>query len=158
MSGMAEGFQPYTLADAWRINNRVNLMLLDRLTVEQLAWAADPRARTIGDQFAHLHAVRLTWLEAGGRDARGIGKLAKGTSRSDLREALEASGNAVADWLADAEASGKMKAFRRGPAAFLAYLAAHEGHHRGQILLHLKTAKMAVEPEVAFGLWEWGKI
>jgi len=156
---MAEPAPFFTLADAWQLNNRVSLLLLDRLTGEQLAYAANPRARTIGDQFAHLHAVRLNWLEAGGRATAGMKKPEKGTAgRQALREALEASGNAVAEWIAEAESTGRMKGFKRGPAAFLGYLAAHEGHHRGQMLLHLKQAKMAAPPEVAFGIWEWGKI
>ena len=56
----------YNLADTWHLNNRVNLMLLDHLRDEQLVVAANPRARSIGDQFAHLHNVRIMWLETFG--------------------------------------------------------------------------------------------
>ncbi len=55
----------YSLADTWLLNNRVNLLLLDALTEEQLAFAPNPRARNIAEQFAHLHAVWRGWLEAG---------------------------------------------------------------------------------------------
>ena len=30
--------------------------------------------------------------------------------------------------------------------------------HRGQIVLHLKYAKMALDPKAGFELWEWEKI
>ena len=33
---------------------------------------------------------------------------------------------------------------------------AHEGHHRGQILLALKANKHMVDRKVQYGLWEWG--
>ena len=56
----------YSLADTWILNNRVNLKLLDHLRDEQLGVLANPRARSIGDQFAHLHNVRIMWLETRG--------------------------------------------------------------------------------------------
>lgn len=49
----------YTLADTWLLNSRVNLKLLDHLGEEQLAVKPNPRARSIADQFAHLHNVRI---------------------------------------------------------------------------------------------------
>src|SRR5215831_13792559 len=112
---------PLTFADTWRLNNRVNLMLLDRLTEEQLAYGTNPRARTIGDQFAHLHNARLMWLEvqapAAAKELQKIGKGA--ATRSALREALEASALALGETVAAAEAGGKLKAAKRGPAAFV---------------------------------------
>jgi hypothetical protein len=42
---VADQPSPYTLADAWHLNNRVNLMLLDQLSEEQLAVTANPAAR-----------------------------------------------------------------------------------------------------------------
>jgi uncharacterized damage-inducible protein DinB len=42
--------------------------------------------------------------------------------------------------------------------AFLGYALAHEGHHRGQILLHLKVAKLPVERATAYSLWYWNAV
>jgi uncharacterized damage-inducible protein DinB len=79
-------------------------------------------------------------------------------TRSTLRSELEASAEAVAGTLADSEKAGKMRGYKRGPIAFCGYLLAHEGHHRGQIILHLKNAKMPVAREAAYGIWEWEKL
>jgi uncharacterized damage-inducible protein DinB len=38
---------------------------------------------------------------------------------------------------------------------FLGYALAHEGHHRGQILLHLKIAKLPLDRDVSYRLWDW---
>jgi uncharacterized damage-inducible protein DinB len=150
----------FTLADTWLLNNRVTLMLLDALSDEQLALTNNPRARNIADQLAHLHNVRRMWLEVSApAAAKGLQKLEKGTTtKAALKQALETSARAMADCIAEAEKSGKMKGYKRGPAAFFGYALAHEAHHRGQIILHLKYAKMPVDRILGFGLWEWGKL
>ena len=150
----------YSLADTFLLNNRVNLMLLDALTGEQLAHVPSPRARSIADQFAHLHNVRLMWLEvAAPAAAKGMAKIEKSAAtRSGLRESLEESAAALAGVIEEAERSGKMRGYKRGVTAFCGYALAHEGHHRGQILAHLKHAKMPVDRGVGYGIWEWEKI
>jgi uncharacterized damage-inducible protein DinB len=123
-------------------------MLLDHLSDEQLAFAPSARARSIGDQFAHLHDVRLMWMDA------KLAKLEKAATKAELRTALETSAVAMAERIA----VGKVKGAKRGMAAFCGYLLAHEAHHRGQIVLHLKNAGMRVDPKVAFAIWEWQQI
>jgi len=147
----------YTLLDTWRLNNRVNLMLLDELSDRQLAFAANPRARSIADQFAHLHGVRLAWLEVQGDTS--LAKIGKGgASKTDLHQALESSAKAIGDLIGRAESGGKIKGARRGVTAFCGCLLAHEAHHRGQIILHLKSGGMPLNPKVGYGIWEWERI
>ena len=150
----------YSLADTFLCNNRVNLMLLDAMTEEQLAHVPTPRARSIADQFAHLHNVRLMWLEVSAPSAaKALAKIEKGAAvKTTLRTALEASAQALAGAIAEAERAGKMRGYQRGPAAFCGYALAHEGHHRGQIIVHLKLAKMPLDRALAYGIWEWGKL
>jgi len=151
---------PYSLADTWRLNNRVNLMLLDALTSQQLAHVPSPRARSIADQFAHLHNVRLMWLEVRAPEAlKSLHKLEKGApTKAQVRDALESSAEAFAKMFDAAEKSGKMRAAKRGIYPFFAYAIAHEGHHRGQIIVHLKHAEMPLDRALGFALWEWDKI
>lgn len=150
---------PYTLANTWQLNNRVNLMLLDELSDEQLAYTPNPKARNIGDQLAHLHSVRLQWLEVQAPQlAKRLTKIEKGASKAALREGLIASGEAFKGLIAEVEAGGKLKATKRGLNAFVGYLLAHEAHHRGQILLHLKYGKMPMDRAFTYAIWEWEKI
>jgi len=151
---------PYSLADTWRLNNRVNLMLLDSLSEEQLAHVPSPRARSVADQFAHLHNVRIMWLEVQApAAAKALRKIEKGAAnKKALREALDGSAEAFATMLEAAERAGKMKAQKRGIFAFFGYAITHEAHHRGQIIVHLKHAGMPVDRTLGFGLWEWEKI
>jgi uncharacterized damage-inducible protein DinB len=150
----------YGLADTWRLNNRVNLLLLEHLSPEQLSHAANPRARSIADQFAHLHNVRILWLEhTVPKAANALSKIEKGVgTKQVLRTALNASAETMADFFADAERIGTIKGSKRGPLVFLGYALAHEAHHRGQIIVHLKHAKMPIDAMFGFSLWEWQKI
>ena len=151
---------PFGLVDTWHLNNRVNLRLLAHLREEQLAWAANSRARSIADQLAHLHNVRILWLEPRlPETARRLSKIEKGAAtRTVLEQALAGSADAIAEMLAEAERTGKLKSAKRGPLAFLGYALAHEGHHRGQILVHLKHAGMPVEAAFGYSLWDWEKL
>jgi uncharacterized damage-inducible protein DinB len=149
-----------SLAETFLLNNRVNVLLLNSLTTDQLAHVPTPKARSIADQIAHLHKVRIMWLEA--RDperAKALQNIPAGTTaKSVLRSALEASAEALAAVLTESVDAGKMKGFKRGPIAFCGYMMAHEAHHRGQILVHLKHAKMPVNRDIAYALWQWEKL
>jgi uncharacterized damage-inducible protein DinB len=57
-----------------------------------------------------------------------------------------------------AERTGQIKGAKLGPVAFLGYALAHEAHHRGQIILHLKIAKKLLAREITYSLWYWNKI
>jgi uncharacterized damage-inducible protein DinB len=86
-------------------------------------------------------------------------KIEKGAAgRAELERALSESADGIAEMLAEAERAGKLKSSKRGPLAFLGYALAHEGHHRGQIIVHLKQAKMPIDPTIGFSLWEWEKL
>jgi uncharacterized damage-inducible protein DinB len=149
-----------TLTETWHINNRVNLRLLDALTDEQLAATILPRGKAVTSYFAHIHMARFYWLERRARaSAKRLKKIPAGTaSRANLRQALIDSGEAMGELFAGAERTGVIKGTKLGPVAFLGYTLAHEGHHRGQILLHLKIAKKPVDRDIGYSLWYWNKI
>lgn len=146
-----------SLAETFLLNNRVNLMLLDAMRDEQLAHVPFPRARSIADQFAHLHNVRVQWLDV--MAPGSLKKIAKDVPpKAELRRALAASAEAVAAVIAEGERTVKLRGYKRGAAAFCGYMVAHEGHHRGQILVHLKHGKMPVDRELTYALWDWEKL
>jgi uncharacterized damage-inducible protein DinB len=148
------------LAETWRINHRINLRLLDALTDGQLAATILPRGKTVTSYFVHIHMARFYWLERRSRAlAKGLKKIPGGTaSRSALRQALMDSSTAMEEFFAEAERTGKIKGSKLGPIGFLGYALAHEGHHRGQILLHLKIAKKPLDRATSYTLWYWSKI
>jgi uncharacterized damage-inducible protein DinB len=40
---------------------------------------------------------------------------------------------------------------------FMAYLVAHEAHHRGQVVLVARELGYRLRPEITAGLWQWKK-
>ena len=147
------------LLETWTIHNRINLYLLDAIPDADLA-AALPKCRTVYDQFAHVHNVRLLWLKTAAPELlAGLQKLETktGGTKAQLRTALEASSQAIEDLLRKAvSAGGKVKGFKAHATAFLGYLISHESHHRGQIGWTLKQSGHPLNQKIAFGLWEWG--
>ncbi len=147
------------MGEAWRIHNRINLYLLDAINEQELGFVLSSKGRTCGEQFAHIHNVRLMWLKSA--DASLLAALEKvekeAVTKARLIEALTASGAAIEKLLENALAGdGKVKGFKPHVTAFFAYLVSHESHHRGQICLTMKQGGRALDKKVAFGIWEWG--
>ncbi|HEX4966731.1 MAG TPA: DinB family protein [Thermoanaerobaculia bacterium] len=132
------------LAETWSIHDRINLYLLDAVAPAALASVSASKGRTVAEQFAHVHNVRLMWLGSAAPELlEGLEKIEKGaaTDKDFLAAALTASGRAVEALLRKSLASGgRVKGFKPHAAAFLGYLISHESHHRGQIVLTLKQA------------------
>lgn len=144
--------------DAWHIHNRVNLYLLHAVDEGHLKDVSASKGRNVGEQFAHIHNVRLMWLKASAPALLdGLVKIEKETiNKNLLGDELAKSADAMAMLLQSGLETGKIKGFKPHAAAFLGYLISHESHHRGQIMLTLKQAGHPVDKKVQFGLWEWG--
>ena len=147
------------ITDTWNIHNRINLYLLEALAEEHLADTAASKGRSVGEQFAHIHNVRLMWLKASEPVLlEGLLKLEKGTplTKKLLSEELVKSSEAIARLLDKCFAEGRIRGFKPHPSAFLGYLISHESHHRGQIMTSLKQSGHLPDKKVQFGIWEWG--
>ncbi|HVG41587.1 MAG TPA: DinB family protein [Chitinophagaceae bacterium] len=145
--------------ETWHIHNRINLYLIAGIDENHFTAISASKGRTVGEQWAHIHNVRLMWLKASAPNLLvGINKIEKEQSitKEQVTSKLSASATAIATLLEKGFTDGKIKGFKPHPAAFLGYLISHESHHRGQIMLTLKQAGHPVDKKTAFGIWEWG--
>ncbi len=146
------------LTETWQIHNRINLYLLESIDEDNLKDISASKGRNVGEQFAHIHNVRLMWLKVAAPELlQGLPKMEKDQiSKSSLLDALTLSAGAIEQLFDKAAITGKIKGFKPHATAFLGYLVSHESHHRGQIMLSLKQSGHPVDQKIQYGLWEWG--
>lgn len=148
------------LPDTWRIHCRINLYLLDMVAAEAFAAPPPQKGRSFVQMFAHIHNVRLMWLQSAAPALLAeLKKIEKDETvrREELHAALSASGHAVERLLQDVPTSGgRVKGFKPHVAAFLGYLIAHESYHHGEIGIALNEIGFPLDRKTAYGIWEWG--
>lgn len=160
-----EPFKPVdALLNAYATNNRINVFLIRNLP--DPAWRAKPhgaRGRDIASIAAHMHNVRLMWLKSAGKADAGkaekIPAKLEGDSftKEEAIHALETSWQALQRVLQNAfTTDGRIKGFKPDAGSFLAYLLAHDAHHRGQMSMLARQVGHPLPQSVMYGLWEWG--
>ena len=151
------------LLEAWRTNNRISLFLIEHISQEGMDCTLSQHGgRDVARQFAHLHNVRIYHLEKRARDlAPGLEKFPTkvSPSKAELERAFKASGRAIEIFLTDVlEGKPKRRGFRKGIFTTLAYLVAHDSHHRGSILLTLKTSGHKLDQATQSAIWGWDQM
>ena len=164
---------PLDLADAlvaaWRTNGRVTAYLFENLPTAlwPMTVPGMPR-RTVRTIAGHIHNARCMWTKMLGQ-RHGI-KVPKRVSlrtvtREELLPALQLSGQGIVDLLELGISRGGRIPASGVPwlnlpvdvAHVLAYLVAHEGHHRGQVVLLARQMGQRLPGEITSGLWQWSK-
>ncbi len=159
-----------SLLQAWATNNRTTVFLVENLP-PGLWTAAVPGAprRTVRMIAGHIHNARCMWIRTLGRQ-HGISVPAvvdrRRVNRTQLIAALKRSDRGIAALLdLGCERNGRIPptaayAWRNLPldvGHVLAYFVAHEGHHRGQIVMLARLLGHRLPTPVTNGLWQWTK-
>src|SRR5690348_18271092 len=104
------------LLETWQIHDRINQYLLEAVDAESLDSHSASKGRSVGEQFAHVHNVRLMWLKSAAPDLlKGLTKIENEQAKDKklLRKSLIDSGAAIGKLLANSlEADGKIKGFK----------------------------------------------
>ena len=156
------------LVDAWRTNHRATAYLVRSLPVG--VWASRvpgiPRL-TVGMIAAHIHNSRCGWIRSLGA-RHGVSVPARVDLRrvrpSQLLSALSRSSRGMIELIRLGDARGgrvpraTWQNFPTDLEHFLAYFAAHEGHHRGQICMVVRQLGQRLPRDVAGGIWQWTRL
>lgn len=152
------------ILETWAIHNRITHYVLDAIADEALGGVGASGGRSVREQYAHLHNVRLMWLEAAKPALmEGIQKIPTKTkadkeaiTREVIVNSLKASEAAIAELLKHGFETGRISGFKPHPMAFVGYLIAHESYHWGEIGIILTQAGTPLDQKTAYGMWEWG--
>lgn len=159
-----------SILSAWRTSARATDLLVASLSTA--VWDATvpgiPR-RTVRRIAAHLHNSRSRWLRTLGRE-HGIAVPPlvnlQQVSKKQLRTALkESSAGMEALLRLGLDAGGTVPpsrsyVWRNLPldvGHVLAYFVAHEGHHRGQLVMIARQLGQRLPAEIVNGLWQWNR-
>ena len=147
------------MLNAYATNNRINVFLIRNLP--DAAWRASPpggKGRDIASIAAHMHNVRLMWLKSAAKTEKLPGKLeSDGFTKEEAIDALETSWRAVDQVLRNSlSTDGRIRGFKPDAGSFLAYLLAHDAHHRGQMSMLARQLGHPLPQSAMYGLWEWG--
>jgi uncharacterized damage-inducible protein DinB len=162
--------QQEMLLDAWRTNNRVTVFLFEHLP--NGLWGAKvpgaPR-RTVRMIAGHIHNARCMWIKTLGKEhgiavPRAVNRLKVGPK--ELIPALDRSSRGILSLLKlGFDRGGTLPGssayiWRNLPldvAHVLTYFVAHEGHHRGQIVMLARQLGYRLPVEITGGLWHFAK-
>ncbi|HUS12694.1 MAG TPA: DinB family protein [Pyrinomonadaceae bacterium] len=163
-------YQRDLLLAAWRTNNRVTVFLVENLAKE--LWEAKvpgaPR-RTVRMIAGHMHNARCMWIKTLGNEfgiavPRAVNRHKVG--RKELTVALGRSSRGIVSLLTlGCDRGGTIPVsssytWRNLPldvGHVLTYFVAHEGHHRGQIVMLARQLGYRLPVAVTGGLWQWSK-
>jgi len=158
------------LLDAWRTNNRVTVFLFENLTPE--LWKATvpgaPR-RSVRMIAGHIHNARCMWIKTLGQEHGIAVPRSVDRHKVEPRELITALGRSSRGIISllrlGCDRGGRIPisssyTWRNLPldvVHVLTYFVAHEGHHRGQIVMLARQLGYRLPVEVTGGLWHFSK-
>src|SRR5258708_13168890 len=156
------------LLDAWRTNNRVSVFLVEKLPDE--LWLDKVRGaprRTVRMIAGHIHNARCMWIKTLGKEHGIVVPRAVNRHEVEPKELIAALGQSSQGMISlltlGCDRGGTLPTSRAyvwrnlplDVGHVLTYFVAHEGHHRGQIVLLARQLGHRLPPAVTGGLWQW---
>jgi len=152
---------------SWRTNNRVTTQLIEQLPLALWDVQVPGAQRTIRALAAHLHNTRCSWVKTLGREHGITAPKSVDHRRVTPRQvvaALKRSSAGIEALLELGFASDGQLPPSKGyvwrnlsldVAHVLTYFVAHEGHHRGQIVMVARQTGHRLPATTTAGLWQW---
>jgi uncharacterized damage-inducible protein DinB len=150
-----------TLKRAWQANREVNLVLIEHLGPAMLKSITPGGGMSVAEHLAHICGTVKHWgMRLDEEKLERLPDLAEKIEEAwvcetDLTRIAEVSSQTLETaWLAASEASpGERGQLPHASAEmYLVHMMVHDAHHRGQILLALKTAGHPLPSEEA--MWQ----
>jgi uncharacterized damage-inducible protein DinB len=144
---------------AWQINEEMNLKLLEYLTPDMLQVQTPSKSDTIAEYLAHLAISKRWWgKHLNEEQVAGLPSLyneteqgfSASTDLAQIKDVFEQTHKTLLETAERATHKGNLP--YPSIDVFLIHMMIHDGHHRGQILLTLRTAGYPVPSDDDF----WG--
>jgi len=159
-----------SLLETYAVNDATNQLILKHL--DPHAWRTKPpgrNARTIAAIFSHVHNIRRKWLRLSAPHLKLAAQLDRThCTQHQVSVALAESAKSCLEMLAEAlpGSEGRVRQFRRDGwarpwpvgAATVAYMIAHEAHHRGQVCMLAHQLGFPLPIKAACGMWCWERL
>jgi uncharacterized damage-inducible protein DinB len=149
------------LEEAWQANHKVNVVLLEHLGPDMLEAKTPGGGYTVAQHLAHITGTVKYWGMS--LDEKRLGGLADlyepdaddfvaETDPARIREVMAQTHQTALEAADVAEGTGELP--HSSVEAYLLHMMVHDAHHRGQILLALKTAGHPLPDEdLMWGPW-----
>jgi uncharacterized damage-inducible protein DinB len=157
------------LIETIAVNDRINQLILENL--DSRAWTAKPgsNARSIAAIFTHMHNMRRKWVRLSAPHLKLPAQLDRNhCSQREAQTALAQSAKLCSAMVSEGllGREGRVKHFVRdgwgqpwpAGAAMVAYMIAHEAHHRGQVCMLAHQLGFPLPVKVRSGMWVWERL
>jgi uncharacterized damage-inducible protein DinB len=163
--GKVDGDMGAAAARIFAANEWMNQLLIEAL--DPAVWKAKPAGgvRTIAAVFTHVHNVRCKWIRLTAPHLVVPALLSRARcTPEEARAGLAESGARCLEMLTEAlGGGGQVTEFLRDGLAtawpagpeMLAYMVAHEAHHRGQVCMLAHQLGFPLAGKVTGAMWNW---